>query len=340
MKHLSEFVSTSKDLYRVGDSLLVNLYFYLPLNKNIVFFRRKGEVLVEEDIQKIQQLPKNTLLIHRSEVAGSLTKVGDDISKRISKTGLQPPAVSKDASLVLASIDIETNADTGPTRELAKEFLIEIPKFVENIISKFEKTPSISIYDQILQESKRNSHDLIGAHNAQVSSVSFLMLLTVSSNPSITGQMTINPDSLTNLAAAGLVHDLGLATIPKGIVERHLQGQDDELTVSEKLIFMRHVDATLNLMKNSGLAFAEEVVLAVEYHHENYNGTGFRGIVGRQIPLVARILRIADDLIACINHPRNVFGFREALGHIASKERHLDSPIYDPDIMNALASIE
>jgi HD-GYP domain-containing protein (c-di-GMP phosphodiesterase class II) len=49
-------------------------------------------------------------------------------------------------------------------------------------------------------------------------------------------------------------------------------------------------------------SFDDKIILAVRHHHENFDGTGYPdGVRGRQIPIFARIIKVADAIDAMLS---------------------------------------
>lgn len=101
-------------------------------------------------------------------------------------------------------------------------------------------------------------------------------------------QMGLTPRQLRALAQGALLHDLGKLHIPPEIVNKR-----GPLTDEEKSVINRHPELGYKLAASLGtLAEELEVIL---YHHERWDGTGYpRGLRGEEIPLLARILAVAD----------------------------------------------
>jgi HD-GYP domain-containing protein (c-di-GMP phosphodiesterase class II) len=338
MGHISEYTSVAVDLFKEGQVLPVDIFIYLPLNKNIVFFQRQGDQLTAEDVKKIRALPKNTLLVHRKDSKKLLEQISTGIADKISAGGLGSPEVRAGAASLLQSIESSAPAGELSSPESTRQILADVTLMVEDMLSKFDKSLAVNLYEEILERIRNSEEDPITRHSTEVAAIAVLTLLTIGERKSLLPRPP-HPDTLANLGVAGLLHDLGLSQCPKAVVDRHLTGEDENLTVSEKLAFMRHLDITNELLARSGAHLSAEVLAAVEFHHENINGSGFRGLAGNEIPLLARILRIADDLVACISHPKRPVGLKDALAILSERDRHMDQPIYDIDIMNELVTL-
>lgn len=98
------------------------------------------------------------------------------------------------------------------------------------------------------------------------------------------------------LSVAGLVHDIG-----KLQLSRYLYGRAKEKFQVEEIKYMRmHSKLSYDILRYYDLS--ENVLDAVLYHHENYDGTGYpENLKGEDIPFGARIMRVADTFTALIS---------------------------------------
>ncbi|HUG93266.1 MAG TPA: HD-GYP domain-containing protein [Planctomycetaceae bacterium] len=93
---------------------------------------------------------------------------------------------------------------------------------------------------------------------------------------------------LRDLEQAGLLHDIGKI----GINDRVLQ-KDGALTPDEFRHVQQHPMIGYTILE--GLKSLRPVLPGVRNHHESYNGRGYPdGLAGDDIPLMARILAVAD----------------------------------------------
>jgi HD-GYP domain-containing protein (c-di-GMP phosphodiesterase class II) len=72
---------------------------------------------------------------------------------------------------------------------------------------------------------------------------------------------------------------------------------------------------------------------AVKYHHEHYDGTGFFGLRGEKIPLMARIVAVADafDAMTSTRPYLNRRGYVSAMKELQDKS----GSHYDPKVVEA-----
>lgn len=101
-------------------------------------------------------------------------------------------------------------------------------------------------------------------------------------------EMSMSAAELRVLARAGLMHDIGKLGIPSSVLEKH-----SPLDESEWILMRAHPEMGLTLLDRAGQSSRE--VLAVLYHHERLDGSGYPyGLKAESIPFEARIVAVAD----------------------------------------------
>mgnify|MGYP000288818930 CR=1 FL=1 len=141
----------------------------------------------------------------------------------------------------------------------------------------------------------------------------------------------LEPDYCRLLDLAGQVHDIGLLSVPEYILNKPPRLGREEFRSIQK-----HAEISYRILEP--LTFLREILPAVRFHHERMNGTGYPyGLKGKDIPLSARILAVADAYDA-MTHDRP---HRPALPTIeAINELRRCSPAgYDPKCVAALEEL-
>jgi len=86
----------------------------------------------------------------------------------------------------------------------------------------------------------------------------------------------------------GLVHDIGKIGLPAGLLEK-----PGALTLEERREMQLHSEIGERILAN--VETYAEIAGVVRHHHERYDGEGYPdGIAGEEIPLLARIIAVAD----------------------------------------------
>ena len=97
----------------------------------------------------------------------------------------------------------------------------------------------------------------------------------------------VEEDQLT-LELAALMHDLGMISVPEKILDK-----PGPLSQSEFEKIRTHTKKSIELIQ--GVPMLEKVVPQILSHHERFDGSGYpAGLKGEDIPLVSRILAVAD----------------------------------------------
>jgi len=111
---------------------------------------------------------------------------------------------------------------------------------------------------------------------------------------------------------AALVHDIG-----EMVMNRDYIKENRILTATERLDLQRH--PVIGEQEAAKRGLSRGVQLLIRWHHEWWNGTGYPDCLeGEQIPLAARILRVADSFAALRdNRPRRrAMSVAEAKAHL------------------------
>jgi diguanylate cyclase (GGDEF)-like protein len=107
-------------------------------------------------------------------------------------------------------------------------------------------------------------------------------------------QLDLSSDVCSALRVAGLLHDVGKIGIPDQILRK-----PGRLTGDEYRIMQQHV--TLSELMIKEVPHLVDVLSAVASHHERYDGEGYpRGLKGEEIPLMGRIMALADACSAML----------------------------------------
>jgi HD-GYP domain-containing protein (c-di-GMP phosphodiesterase class II) len=106
--------------------------------------------------------------------------------------------------------------------------------------------------------------------------------------------LDLDARQLAALPIAACLHDIGKMAVPAAILQK-----PGALTAREHRWILAHPAAGERLLAGHVSA---TVLAAVRGHHERFDGTGYPdGLAGEQIPLLARILALADSFDAMIS---------------------------------------
>lgn len=133
-------------------------------------------------------------------------------------------------------------------------------------------------------------------------------------------------DDIVALKRGGFLHDLGKVSIPDDILKK-----GSHLTPEEWQIMKQHPIIGETICRP--LRSFRNVLPIIRHHHEHWNGSGYPdGLVGKDIPLLARVLQVVDVYDAL----RTARPYKPALGHEEAErtmQREAGSGLWDPELV-------
>jgi diguanylate cyclase (GGDEF)-like protein/putative nucleotidyltransferase with HDIG domain/PAS domain S-box-containing protein len=143
--------------------------------------------------------------------------------------------------------------------------------------------------------------------------------------------MGFNNQIVKEIEMAALLHDIGKITVREELLNKPGKLTDDEYKEIKK-----HSESGYQILKSVDAYFGlADSVLA---HHERYDGKGYpRGLRGKDIPLTARIIAVADAYEAMVSDR----AYRKGVPHESAIEeikRNVETQ-FDPQIVNVLLRI-
>jgi HD-GYP domain-containing protein (c-di-GMP phosphodiesterase class II) len=123
--------------------------------------------------------------------------------------------------------------------------------------------------------------------------------------------MLLSEIEIYELKVSGLLHDIGKIAIDERILNK-----SGHLTEHEWNEIKRHSDIGFRILSSS--PEMAEIAQYVLSHHERFDGTGFpRGLKQEEIPLLSRIIAVADSYDAMMN---NRFSKEDSVKELAAEE--------------------
>ena len=144
-------------------------------------------------------------------------------------------------------------------------------------------------------------------------------------------QLGMSGQQLDAVGRGGLLHDIGKLGIPAAILKK-----TGALTEPEWRVMKTHPELGLAILGGTGRYTRE--MLAVLYHHERMDGSGYpHGLASAEIPIEARIVAVADtyDVLTSDRPYRHAFTQVEALRRILDEA----GPHLDPRVVDALLQV-
>jgi putative two-component system response regulator len=150
---------------------------------------------------------------------------------------------------------------------------------------------------------------------------------------------------MDTIIKASPLHDIGKVGVPDYILLKPGKLSDDEFEIMKKhtslggkllRLAIEHsemVSGGVNGINESKLFFQEAMNIA-EFHHENYDGSGYpKGLKGEEIPISARIMALVDVFDALTNNRvyKHAWSLEETIDYIHSNK----GTKFDPNVVDA-----
>jgi len=208
--------------------------------------------------------------------------------------------------------------------ELAENFNLmasDIEEYIERLKEAAEENRELFIGSiRMLSAAIDEKDPYTRGHSGRVAKYSTL----------IAQEMRLSADELDKLKIAALLHDVGKI----GVDDRVLK-KPGSLTPEEFDIMKTHTTRGANIMRP--VSQLKDMLPGIELHHEHMDGRGYPyGLSGPQIPVMARIIAVADTLDAMTtNRPyQSAMDLEYALGRIKA----LAGSKFDQTVVTALES--
>jgi HD-GYP domain-containing protein (c-di-GMP phosphodiesterase class II) len=136
---------------------------------------------------------------------------------------------------------------------------------------------------------------------------------------------------IESIKIAGMMHDVGKIAIPDRVLLK-----PGRLTEEEFRIIRTHPDVGERILKPILLFDQERDIIL--HHHERWDGKGYpTGLAGMRIPLLSRILAVADSFDAMTNNRpyRSAMSIADA---VVELEKNSNAQ-FDPTVVDAFLEI-
>ncbi|EHQ08540.1 HD domain-containing phosphohydrolase [Leptonema illini] len=184
---------------------------------------------------------------------------------------------------------------------------IEMEKFLE-------QEEVIETFARLIEQ--RDSYT--AGHQSRVARYSELIAL----------ELGLSSEQIQLLTRAARLHDVGKVSTPDSILLK-----PGPLDPYEHRLIRMHVDIGVTML--SGTPLYRNLAEIIRYHHEHFDGSGYpKGARGRQIPLLARILTIADAFDAMTTS--RIYRPRKTVNDALDEIERLAGSRYDPEIVPAV----
>jgi response regulator RpfG family c-di-GMP phosphodiesterase len=150
----------------------------------------------------------------------------------------------------------------------------------------------------------------------------------------IAEQMHIDRTDIEALRSAALVYDIGMLSVPERV-----RSAPSALPMRWRSIVNSHVDAGAAILGGATRPLLREAEAIARYHHERFDGSGYpEGLAGAEIPILARIVALADTYVALTSERPHRIEFTQP--HALSQIRGESGKAFDPVVVDAFFGLE
>ncbi len=143
----------------------------------------------------------------------------------------------------------------------------------------------------------------------------------------IARELGCTAQDLSDIAFGAILHDIGKIAVPESILAK-----PGKLTEAERQEICKHPETGVAMVRD--IAYLSSAIPCIQYHHERFDGHGYpNGLAGATIPVIARILAVADtfDAITSDRPYRHARSQAEATTEIANESGRQ----FDPHVVDA-----
>ncbi|GAB4270325.1 MAG: hypothetical protein Kow0029_06970 [Candidatus Rifleibacteriota bacterium] len=143
--------------------------------------------------------------------------------------------------------------------------------------------------------------------------------------------MGLESDEIKTLHVGALLHDIGKISISEGIINKSAKLTDEEYETMKT-----HPARGASIIEPA--KFLKEKVPLIKYHHERFDGKGYpEGLKGQEIPLLARIICVADSYDAMTSKR----AYRDTMGREEAKKELIrcSGTQFDPKVVNSFLEV-
>jgi|GEM_PF-2147179 len=303
---------------------IIDLDFFKDYNDK--YGHGAGDKMLQDTAKLMQSLARSTDLVFRYGgdefvvlLPNTDTKGAYEVCERLRK-GVEVEMVKGRISLTL-SIGIASWPVDGLTVSelvnVADACLYQAKQSGGNQTSQSTTTPTPTALPKVSQV--KTDQATLGVIHALAKAVEAKDIYTYGHSREVNKYATalaeaigLSKEQQSHLSTCALLHDIGKIGVPDKVLRKRGKLNDEEWKIIKEhpklsAIIVSHVSSLLPCR------------LAILYHHERWDGTGYpAGLQGEEIPLEARILAIADAFtaLASARPYRSALSYEKAIEEI------------------------
>lgn len=262
------------------------------------------------------------------------------VAERIRQTVEDFPFTGRDEQPA-GKLTISMGIASYPANAVKKDDLIKMADdalYKAKYISKNKVVLYYSVLDELKGELDKSERDLINTIKTLISVINSKDKYTYGHSErvvqyavSVGEAIGLPEDEIKILRVGAFLHDIG-----KIEIDREILNKEDSLKPEEQKILYQHPSWGAQII--SSVPALKDVIPVVLYHHEKFDGTGYpAGLAGKDIPPLARILKVVDSYDA-MTSPRPYQPIRKPREAVMELIR-CSGKDFDPEVVEVFLSI-
>ena len=239
----------------------------------------------------------------------------DFLSKPVDKAELQATVASQ----------MQVKAYHDHMKHYQEELEAAVSKRTEQLRKAYHEIEKTALNTIIrLSRAAEYKDEDTGAHILRISAIS----------AAIAHQLELGDKVIKSIRYATPMHDIGKIGIPDHILLKPGKLREDEWEIMKQ-----HTTMGMRILEGATDGYGKLAGAIAITHHERWDGTGYpRGLKGQKIPLVGRIVAIADvfDALTSKRPYKGAFSLEKSFDIIKEGQ----GSHFDPEIVNTFFSIE
>ena len=284
-QNLREFVANSTKEGKVFRSVKLidvspetklefDTYIYLPANNKHIKFTSSGTSLSRERAERLKSHQVGSLFVPAPEMKKFYEYTSNRLKEIRSSSDLSETERAERLKSSVRDLFGSIFSEAVDSTESGKGLVSEGQKIVKSYLTTDGGQNWFSRFQAI-------SADTVDSYSHASNTAAYATLFAIG----------LNLPNVEEIAMAALLHDLGMARVPKEILDK----PRNQWTPAETEKFQKHIDYTMDIIREKKLILSDLVRKAIMQHHEKFNGTGYpKGLAGTRIAVEAQLLVIAD----------------------------------------------
>lgn len=208
---------------------------------------------------------------------------------------------------------------TAQLRQFASPVHSDDGGFGEGVMPTDERETIYRLYRVLQAHSPQ-----LAEHSAQVRDLAVAIAI----------DMHVSRDEMEALRVGGLVYDIGMVSVPDKV-----RSMPTSLPLRWRTLINAHVDAGATILDGGARPLMRAAESMARHHHERFDGSGYPdGLAGEEIPLLARIIAVADTYIALVSERPHRVEF--TLNHAVAQIVGQNGIAFDPRVVRSFERLK